>query len=86
MHKDIMKALSMLSQVGISMFVPIFGCIIIGNFLDKLLNTNVIFLIIFTVIGVGAAFRTLYMMTVYKEKKKEKQKEEKQKEEKQKHK
>jgi len=71
MRKDIMKALSMLSQIGISMFVPIFICILIGNFLDKILNTDVIFLVIFTILGVGAAFRTLYMITVYREKKKE---------------
>jgi len=70
MGKDIMKALSMLSQIGISMFVPIFICILIGNFLDKILNTDIIFLVIFTILGVGAAFRTLYMITVYKEKKK----------------
>lgn len=64
--KDIMKALSMLTQVGIAMFVPIFGCILIGKSLDKLFDTGVLCLVIFTVLGVGAAFRTLYMMTVNK--------------------
>ncbi len=65
-----MKAISMLTQVGISMFVPIFLCILIGKYLDKVCETGILFLIIFIILGVGAAFRTLYMMTVYKYKKK----------------
>ena len=60
--KDIAKALSMLTQVGISMFVPIFLCVLIGNYLDKITNLSPLFLIIFVILGVGAAFRTLYMM------------------------
>lgn len=69
MLKEVMKALSLLTQIGISMFVPIFGCILIGNFLDKCFGTNVVFLIIFTIIGVISAFRTLYMLTMRKFKK-----------------
>lgn len=68
--KDIMKALSMLTQVGISMFVPIFLCILLGKYLDKVCETGILFLVIFIILGVGAAFRTLYMMTVFKFKKK----------------
>ena len=59
----------MLSQVGISMLVPIFLCTWIGKALDKAFDTGVLFLIIFIILGVGSAFRTLYMMTVYKYKK-----------------
>ncbi len=64
--KEITKAVSMISYVGISMFVPIFCCILIGRFIDKTFDTGVLFLVIFTVLGVGAAFRTLYMITVRK--------------------
>lgn len=67
--KEIMKALSLLTQIGISMFVPIFLCIIIGSWIDKLCGTDIIFLVIFTVLGVGAAFRTLYMLTAKMNKK-----------------
>lgn len=70
MRKDIMKALAMLTQVGISMIVPIFLCIWVGKALDKAFDTGVLFLLVFIVLGVGAAFRTLYMMTVFKYKKK----------------
>lgn len=68
--KDVMKALSMLTQVGISMFVPIFLCVLLGKYLDRVCETGSLFLIIFIILGVGAAFRTLYMMTVFKFKKK----------------
>ena len=67
--KDIMKALSMLTQVGISMLVPIFICFWIGKSLDKAFDTGILFLIVFIILGVGASFRTLYMMTVNKYKK-----------------
>lgn len=63
--REIMKALSLLTQIGLAMFVPIFGCILIGSYLDKLFKTNVIFLLIFTILGVLSAFRTLYVMTMH---------------------
>ena len=64
-----MKALSMLTQVGISMLVPIFLCLWIGKSLDKAFDTGILFLIVFIILGVGASFRTLYMMTAHKYKK-----------------
>lgn len=60
--KDIAKALALLTQIGISMFVPIFMCVIIGAFLDKITNLSPLFLIIFVILGIGAAFRTIYIM------------------------
>ena len=69
MRRDIMKALSMLTQVGISMLVPIFLCIWVGKSLDKAFDTGILFLIIFIILGVGSSFRTLYMMTAHKYKK-----------------
>lgn len=63
MGREIAKALSLLTQVGISMFVPIFVCFLIGSFLDKVLNTSVIFMIIFLILGIGAGFRSVYMLT-----------------------
>lgn len=61
--KEITKALSMLFQVGITMLVPIFMCVIIGAFLDNIFHTGGICVIIFVILGVGAAFRSLYMLT-----------------------
>ena len=60
--KDIAKALSMLSQVGISMLVPILLCLLVGTWLDGITNLSPLFLIIFIILGIGAAFRSVYMM------------------------
>ena len=63
MLKEIVKALNLLSQIGISMFVPIFLCFLTGVFIDKLADTSPLFMIIFIVLGVGAGFRSVYMLT-----------------------
>lgn len=65
------KALSKLSQVGITMVVTIGLCFFIGKWLDEKLGTNVIFLSIFTLLGIGAAFRNLYVMVILDYKKQE---------------
>ncbi len=69
---SIAKALSKLTQVGITMVVTIGICILAGKYLDKWLGTNMIFLFIFTILGIGAAFRNLYVMVMLDYKKEEK--------------
>lgn len=66
LEKDILKNLSLLSQVGLLMAIPIIGCILLGHYLDTKFGTNVVFLIIFTVLGVLAAFRNLYVLFLKK--------------------
>ena len=61
--KDIAKVLGLLSQLGISMLVPIFICLAVGIFLDRHLGTAPWLMIIFIVLGVAAGFRSVYMMT-----------------------
>ncbi|WP_129599334.1 AtpZ/AtpI family protein [Anaerophilus nitritogenes] len=61
---DIMKNITLITQIGISMIVPIFICIYIGNWLDKKLGTNFIFLLIFIILGVGASFLNVYKMVM----------------------
>lgn len=58
----VLQNIALVTQIGISMVVPIIGSIFLGNFLDKKLGTNVLFLIIFVILGVGAAFMTLFKM------------------------
>ncbi len=60
---DIFMALSLLSQIGLAMALPIIMCIIFGAFLDKHLHTGVVFLVIFCILGVMAAFRNLFVFT-----------------------
>lgn len=67
-----MKNLALISQLGISMLVPIFGCLFIGNYLDEKLGTKPFLLFIFIVLGVGAAFVNLYKIGVHGMEKKDK--------------
>ncbi len=69
------RALSKLSQVGITMVVTIGMCFFIGKWIDKKLGTDIIFLAIFTLLGIGAAFRNLYVLVMLDFKKEEKQEE-----------
>jgi F0F1-type ATP synthase assembly protein I len=56
----IMQGIALITQIGISMIVPIILGIFIGGFLDNLIDTNNIFLFVFIIIGVGAAFLNLF--------------------------
>lgn len=59
-----LKYLNLLSQVGLMMAIPIIACILFGNFLDSKWNTGVLFLVIFTILGVLTAFRNLYVFSL----------------------
>lgn len=54
--------LALLTHIGISMFVPIFGCFFLGRYLDRVFSTGNILLLIFTILGVLTAFRNLFMI------------------------
>lgn len=60
--RSIIKALSLVSQLGISMLTPIFLCAFIGYKLDQWLGTGFWFLI-FIVLGICSAFRNVYYLT-----------------------
>lgn len=66
----IFQNLALVSQIGIMMIVPIVIGLFIGKFLDEKLGTGYIFLFIFLVIGVGAAFVNLYKIGMRDQKKK----------------
>lgn len=68
---EIMKMFSLVTHLGLMMVIPIIGCIWLGSFLDAKLNTGVIFLIIFTVLGVFSAFRNLFFLAQTPSKKSE---------------
>ena len=72
---NIIKSLSKISQVGITMVVTIGLCFFIGKWLDEKLGTNIIFLAIFTLLGIGAGFRNVYILIMkdYKEEEKREQ-------------
>jgi ATP synthase protein I len=62
-NRTILRCLAMISQVGISMMVPIFLCAGIGWWIDGQFHTRIWF-IIMILIGIGAAFRNVYILTL----------------------
>lgn len=60
--KNIFRSLALINQIGISMLVPIFLSIYVGNQLDKWMNANY-FTIVFLILGILAAFRNVYHLT-----------------------
>jgi len=54
------------SQIGISMVIPIFAGVYIGNYLDEKFSTGGIFLLIFIILGVGTSFLNLYKLAMKK--------------------
>jgi F0F1-type ATP synthase assembly protein I len=54
--------LALLTQLGLSMFLPIAGCFFIGRYLDQRFGTAPWLLLVMTVLGVMAAFRNLFVI------------------------
>lgn len=57
----VMRSLTMISQFGMNMVVPIGMCSAAGYFLDEWLGTNFIFIILFF-IGALAGFRNISIL------------------------
>lgn len=72
--KKWLSAFLLVDQIGISMIVPILLSMFIGIFLDKATGLDPLFLVIFILLGVGAAFRNLYQLTTKEMKKGEEDK------------
>jgi len=56
--------LSLVSQIGIYMVVPILVCGFFGGVIDRRFNTGHIFFIILIVIGIGAGFVNAYRLSI----------------------
>ena len=59
--KKVMFQMGYASSLGIAMVIAIFGCLMIGLYLDKKLGTDNIFTPLFLLIGVAAGFRNFYL-------------------------
>ncbi len=55
--------LALISQIGISMVVPIIMSLYIGKWLDDRLGTAPIFLFVFIIIGISSAFMSVFKLT-----------------------
>ena len=61
-RNKIVQSFMMISQISISMLVPMFLCLIVGVWLNNRFST-VYFVPVFLFIGIGAAFRNVYYLT-----------------------
>ncbi|MDE6874699.1 MAG: AtpZ/AtpI family protein [Lachnospiraceae bacterium] len=59
---SVARGLLMITQIGISMIVPIFLGVFLGYRLDRWLGTGFFFLV-FLLLGILAAFRNIYKLT-----------------------
>ncbi len=50
------------SSIGIAMVLAIFGCLLLGVYLDRKFDSGNVFTLLFLVIGVSAGFRNLYVL------------------------
>jgi ATP synthase protein I len=67
---DVVSLLSLVSQLGLMMVIPIIGCTLLGRYIDNKLNTTPIFLIILLMLGIGGAFKGVYKTVIVYTKKK----------------
>lgn len=64
MDFKVFKYLSLVSQIGFVMAIPIFGMVFIGNWLDKLIGAHGIVLILCILAGVYMAFHNMYYLVM----------------------
>jgi len=59
-QNEFVRALSLLSQIAITIIACIAVGIFLGWFLDRLLGTSPWLIIVFTLLGIGAAFKSIF--------------------------
>lgn len=62
-RKNSFRSLTTISQFGINMIVPIFGCSFLGMYLDRKFGTSFIMILLFF-LGAGAGFRNIYILAM----------------------
>jgi ATP synthase protein I len=50
------------SSIGIAMILAIFGCLLLGVYLDRKFDSGHVFSIVFLFIGIAAGFRNIYVL------------------------
>lgn len=59
-RNDTLRSLAQISNIGITMSVTVLLGVFLGKFLDSLLNTSPWLLLVFSLLGAGAAIKSLY--------------------------
>ena len=59
-RKQTMRMLSLVTNIGLTTVACVLVGIFLGRFLDRLLGTTPLFLIILLILGIGAAFKNIH--------------------------
>jgi ATP synthase protein I len=59
-NKSLQHAVSFLSQIGVTMISCVFVGVFLGRFLDSRLKTTPWLLLVFSLLGVGAALKSFF--------------------------
>jgi len=59
-RREMLRSLSMVSQLGLTVAACIIIGVLLGRWLDNLLNTSPWLLLLFSLLGVVAAFKSLF--------------------------
>jgi len=58
-RKEILKAMGLMSQIGLTIVVCVALGLFLGQFLDNLLGTSPWLLIVFSLLGIASAFKSM---------------------------
>ncbi len=62
--KSVSRAYALLTTLAINLIVIIIGMFLLGNFLDKKFGTSPVFMFLCLLLGAGAAFRNIYVISM----------------------
>lgn len=57
---DMLRALAFFSQIGVTMATTVITGVLVGKYLDKIFKTSPWLLLIFSLLGAGAAIKVLF--------------------------
>lgn len=61
-NKNMLQNLSLITQVGLSIITPIIVGVYLGGFIDRKVGTDMVFTLIFIILGAGAGFLNLFKL------------------------
>ncbi len=61
-NKNMLQNLSLITQIGLSIITPIIMGVYLGGFIDKKVGTEMIFTLIFIILGAIAGFLNLFKL------------------------
>lgn len=62
-NRNVFKNLALITQIGLSMVIPIIIGVYLGGFIDDKVGTKMVFKLIFLLLGVATAFVNLFKLT-----------------------